>query len=71
MNTWEFYPIKTNKGGFDTSAYGYGWCEFNYVVLAEKEVGEVFYGIYGYGNTEDEAMKDAQNKTNNFEKEEK
>jgi len=65
MTEWKFYPITTDKGGFQTTAYGYAVCEFNYVVLAEKETNDhVFIGIYGYGNTPEEAMDDAKEKVN-------
>ena len=67
MTGWEFETIKTHNGLFPTTAYGVAVCEFDYVVLAEKELDNgSFYGLYGYGNTEEEAMKEAKEKARNF-----
>ena len=67
MGKWKFEMIKTQNGVFQTTAYGVASCGFDYVVLAKKELDDgSFYGLYGYGNTEEEAMKEAKEKARNF-----
>ena len=63
---WDFQLIKTDNGVFQTTAYGLCACGYNYVVLVEKEIGkDIFVGLYGYGNTKEEAMKEAKEKARN------
>ena len=63
MNEWEFYSTQTYNGIFNFPDCIQ--CEYKFVVLAEKEINNyTIIQIYGYGNTTEEAMKDAKKKVN-------
>ena len=60
---WEFATIKTYNGIYETTGNDAVWCGYEFVVYAEREMGnDAIYGIFGYGNTEEEAMQDAKGK---------
>ena len=74
MSAWEYYPMTAKgMGGFviETAGYGVLACSEPYAVYAEREVelseGSAFYGLYGFGETPEQAMDQAKELTKEFD----
>lgn len=59
---WKFTPIQTNNGVFETTGGGVMACAEKYACYAESEfvTNGSFIGVFGYGDTPEEARKDAE-----------
>ena len=72
---WEYYPMTVkgfgSAGSIETAGYGVLACSEKYAIYAEREVelssGVAFYGLYGFGDTEEDAMSNAKKLTEEFD----